>query len=151
MSNSEQTFTDSKSIPSPVTSFLGFCGEFPIVYPMVSKWTRVAPIYLLRIMLMTLANVMFVFDTSRRKKILPVIGGKTDWEIRQMMERDDAQRNWVQGNESYFVQGFCPHRRKPILQLPQDPPSNSHHFRWDVSISKLWRILSGHMSCQNAL
>ena len=81
MSNSEQTFTDSKSIPSPVTSFPGFCGEFPIVYPMVSKWTRVAPIYLVRIMLMTLTNVMFVFDTGRRKKILPVIGGKTDWEI----------------------------------------------------------------------
>ena len=55
---------------------VGFCGGIPIIYPMVSKWTKAAPVYLLRIMLMTMTSVqwqcdgksMFVFDTSTRKK-----------------------------------------------------------------------------------
>ena len=75
MSNSEQTFTNYKSIPSPVTSFLGFCGGFPIIYPMVSKWTKAAPVYLLRIMLMTMTSVTvspclsLILASTRKKKI----------------------------------------------------------------------------------
>ena len=70
MSNSEQTFTNSKSIPSPVTSFLGISYHISNGVKVNKSGPSLPPTYYADDNDQCDGKSMFVFDTStRRKKI----------------------------------------------------------------------------------